>query len=139
MRILRFLPLLALLAACSDSTGVGDGAVRMTTMVNGKGPPGGENVSLTIQNRGSRTLQMLLCSDTRVMVAIDRHEDGAWKDYGGDFCFAVYHPVDLEPGATRTETRAVPEAGRYRFEIRVWEKGEEEAHRTVYSDGFDVP
>lgn len=139
MRILRLLPVLALLAGCSDSTGLAAGAVRMTAMVNGDAPPTGDNVSFTIQNRGSRTLQMLLCSDTRVTVAIDRREDGAWKDFGGDACFAVYRPVDLAPGATRTETRAVREAGRYRFEIRVWEKGEEESHRTVYSDGFDVP
>ena len=139
MRTLRLFPLLALLlAACSDSTGPGAG-VRMTTMVNGDAPPSADNVTLTIQNRGSRTVQMLLCSDTEVSLAIERRVEGEWEDYAGDACFAVYRPVDLEPGATRAETRSVREAGRYRFELRVWDKNLPEAQRTVYSPAFDVP
>jgi hypothetical protein len=139
MRTLRFLPLLALLAACSDGTGLGAGAVRMTAMVNGDAPPNGDNVAVTIENRGSRTVQMLLCSDTRVTMVVERRVDGAWEDYGGDACFAVYRPVDLEPGASRAETRAIREGGRFRFELRVWSKDDPESQRTVYSEGFDVP
>lgn len=139
MWTLRLLPLLALLAACSDGTGLGAGTVRMTTMVNGDAPPNGDNVSVTIQNRGSRTVQMLLCSDTRVTLAVERRVDGAWNDYGGDACFAVYRPVDLEPGASRAETRAVRDGGRFRFELRVWSREDPESQRTVYSDGFDIP
>ncbi len=137
MRSLRLLPLLAVLAACSDSTGPA-GAVRITATADAAAPPGSDNVTFSVENRSGRTVQMLLCSDTEVTLVVERRVAGRWQDYAGDPCFAMYQPVDLAPGATRTETRAVREAGEYRLELRVWYRDNPEGQRIAYSDAFEV-
>jgi hypothetical protein len=139
MRTLRILPLLLLLAACSDTAGPGTRDVRVSTQVNGAAPPS-ENVTVTIQNRGSQPLLLPNCGE-RVSLVVERHVNGQWEDHSRDVCpaLAIYAPLELAPGASASTSRSVREPGRYRVLLQAWHSDDPESRRTVVSEGFDIP
>ena len=76
----------------------------------------------------------------RVMVAVDRWEDGRWVDYSGDACTAVLpmDPFPLQPGTRYEGQRSIGEPGRYRLRLGVsWSPGGEGAWWSR-SDAFTV-
>ena len=138
MRISRILPLLALLAACSDSAGPG-GDVRADALVDRSPPPGGNNVTVTIENRGSRPVLLPRCGE-RIMLAVERRVGGAWQEYSGDVCAfdIVSVPLELAPGATATAGREIRDSGRFRARVDLWHADEPETVRSVRTSGFDI-
>jgi hypothetical protein len=140
MRIRRSFPLLLMLAAaCSDAAGPGAGAVRLTTLVNGDALPNDENVTVTIENRGSRAVFISRCGEYPMMV-VQRREGGEWENYSGDACIGSFSPpLELAPGASASTSRAVREPGRYRVRLDPWYPDEPESPRRVVSEGFDIP
>lgn len=139
MRILRFAPLLALLAACSDTSGPGDGSLRLNAFVDQDAAPGEPNVEITIQNRGAFPVLLDRCGQ-RVMMVVDRRENGGWGEYMGDVCHAAVgeEPLTLAPGASTTTTRSLEESGEYRIRLEPWTAGEPGERRTVASPKFEV-
>jgi hypothetical protein len=136
---MRILPLLMLLAACSDTAGPGARSVRVSAQVNPAAPPS-ENVTVTIENRGSEPLLVPRCSQ-RIMLSVERRAGGEWEEYSGDVCLFLdlSIPLELAPGATATTSRSVPDAGRYRIRLRAWPKNDTESERTALSSEFNVP
>jgi hypothetical protein len=139
MRTLRILPVLLLLAACSDTAGPSARAVRLSAEVNDAAPPAA-NVSVTIENRGTHPLLIPQCGD-RVMLTVQRRTGDAWQDYNGDVCLflGISVPLELAPGATATASQAIREAGRYRVRLHAWPREDPEAARMVESEGFSIP
>jgi hypothetical protein len=139
MRTLRIIPLLMLLAACSDTAGPSARAVRVSAQVNGAAQPG-ENVTVTIENRGSRPLLLPNCGE-RVLLTVERRIDDRWEPYSGEACLtlAIYAPLELAPGASLSTTRAVWNPGEYRIRLRAWHQDDPESARTVVSEEFDIP
>ncbi|HST61458.1 MAG TPA: hypothetical protein VLK84_22320, partial [Longimicrobium sp.] len=131
-------PLLALLAACSDSAGPG-GDVRVNALLNAEVPPYGTNVSVTVENVGSRPVLVPRCGD-RIMLVVERRVGGAWQDYTGDYCaFDVLSvPLELAPGARATSARHLGEPGRYRARVDVWHADAPDDVHTVRTAGFDI-
>lgn len=138
MRILRILPLLALLAACEDTSGPSARAV-ITAQVKAEVPPAQPNVDVTVQNRGSRTLVVFSCRD-RLAVTIDRFENGAWVNYSAGICLfdSTVGPVMLEAGESTTSPVHVGAPGRYRVQVSAWYRDDPDQTRTLVSNPFDV-
>jgi hypothetical protein len=139
MRIFRLLLLLALLAACSDTAGPSAGDVRISTSVNRSAPRGQLNVSAIVENRGSRTVLLPQCGD-RVVVLVDRREDGRWELYKGGYCIAdvAWGPLELAPGAGTTAAESITERGTYRLRLETSYPDDREVVRTVVSAAFEI-
>jgi hypothetical protein len=139
MRILRRLPLLALLAACSDTSGPGAPDVRISTTVNRAALPGQPNVAITVENRGSRPVLLHHCGD-RLVVMVDRRENGEWKTYKGGICTAdlTWGPVELAAGAGISAQEWITEQGRYRLRLDAAYPQDFGAERGVVSTTFEI-
>jgi hypothetical protein len=139
MRISRILPLLALLAACSDDATGPAAGVRLSAMVNGSPPPGGGNVTITVENRGSRPVLLPRCGD-HVMVAVERRVGGEWESYSEGVCpfDLVSVPLELAPGATAASAHQIRDSGRFRARLDVSHADEPETVQSVRTSGFDI-
>lgn len=139
MRILRILPLLAVLGACSDSSGPSAPNVEVQTIVNSSPGQGQPNVAITVENQGSRPVLLEHCGD-RLLVMVDRREDGEWETYKGGLCTAEvsWAPRELAPGARLTAAEWLTQPGRYRLRLAASYRDDREPVRTVTSGGFTV-
>ncbi len=77
---------------------------------------GGATVAFTVTNVGETSVWLERCGD-RLMTFVDVRVGGGWEYYRGDICPAVHvmSPWELPPGATRTGSRGIQEAGYYRL------------------------
>lgn len=77
-------------------------------------------VPFTVTNRGAVSAFLAACGG-RIMVAINRRDEGRWVQYSGNPCTTAMSmaPVELEPGQTIPGTATIREAGEYRFRIGV--------------------
>lgn len=77
-------------------------------------------VPFTVTNKGAVSAFLAACGG-RILVAIDRREEGRWVQYSGSHCTTELSmdPVELEPGETIPEAGTIRESGEYRFRVGV--------------------
>jgi hypothetical protein len=109
---------LAATAACGGLFTGPDGALRVRTDGTSfvRDAQGFAQVPFVVENRGADTVYLAPCGE-RVMVALDRLEQGRWVQHSGDACpqLLVAGPFALAPGATHASVRGVTEPGVYRL------------------------
>jgi len=139
MRILRILPLLALLAACSDTSGPGARDVRISTTVNRSAPQGEPNATVNVENRGSRPLLIAACGD-RIALTVDRNRNGRWENFSAGICLfdVATVPVELDPGESVSAPLWLRDPGRYRVQVNAFHPGDRDELRMVVSEPFEI-
>jgi hypothetical protein len=139
MRIRRVLPLLALLAACSDTSGPSARDVRISTTVNRAAPQSEPNVTVVVENRGSRPLVVPPCGD-RIALGVDRYRNGRWENFSSNTCpfDLVSDPVELAPGESASSPLSLREPGRYRVQLNAYHRDDPDPSRMVVSEAFEI-
>lgn len=92
-----------------------------------------------VVNVGSVTAQLARCGD-RIMVGVERRQDGGWGPSSGDACIAISPmvPLKLEPGHSVSSGRGLYEPGTYRLRLDARFDASHAADRQVASNGFTV-
>lgn len=139
--ILYAVVLILPLAACQSISDLREANLDISTAQTMYTVPseGAVEVSFTVTNRGGTSAAVSRCGE-RVTAALDREEGGAWVQYSGDFCQAIYRmsPLPLAPGETLESVRMVGEPGRYRLRIGVRSSPAAEEQWMLTSDPFTV-
>ena len=90
-------------------------------------------------NRGNATAFIPACG-VRPIVNIERYVGGQWQSYAGIYCMTVMMetPIELRAGASRTDSVAIGEAGRFRIRLPYGESASAGTRFDVVSREFDV-
>lgn len=110
-------PALFLLAGCALGT---DPDARLAVSTDGStfvrdAASGSVTVSFMVENRGASPVELEHCGE-RMLVAIERRDDGPWTSYSNDACLGVYvmEGRPLAPGDAISSARSFSEPGTYR-------------------------
>lgn len=109
-----------LAAACSSSTApAGPVSVRLADAAFTRTAPGPATVAYSVANNGTAAIRLTGSCGEDPSPSIERRRGGAWSQYAGGPCLAIYlvGAVMLAPGVARQGSVSLMDPGEYRLVV----------------------